>query len=74
MPYKLMITNQYIVWRGEPLEVDFYAFWRVRLVLHVTAKGIYIPGFCTLTYIYITYNQFNSFLYISYHFISLAYF
>jgi hypothetical protein len=44
------------VWRGEPLEVNFYAFWRVRLVLHVTAKGIYIPGFCTYTfhtYIYI---------------------
>jgi hypothetical protein len=39
-----------VLWRGEPLEVDFYAFWRVRLVLHVTAKGIYILGFCTLTF------------------------
>jgi hypothetical protein len=48
------------LWRGEPPEVDFYAFWRVRLVLHVTAKGIYIPGFCTLTFT----QQFNSFLYI----------
>jgi hypothetical protein len=39
-----------ILWRGEPPEVDFYAFWRVQLALHVTAKGIYILGFCTLTY------------------------
>jgi hypothetical protein len=29
-----------LLWRGEPLEVDFYAFWRVRLALHVTTKGI----------------------------------
>jgi len=36
-----------LVWRGEPPKVDFYAFWRVRLALHVTVKGIYIPGFCT---------------------------
>jgi hypothetical protein len=42
-----------ILWRGEPPEVDFYAFWRVRLALHVTAKGIYIPGFCTSTFIHI---------------------
>jgi len=28
-----------VVWRGEPPEVNFYAFWRVRLALHVTAKG-----------------------------------
>ena len=49
------------MWRGEPLEVDFYAFWRVRLALHVTAKGIYILGFCILTYTHI-YN--NLFLYI----------
>jgi hypothetical protein len=38
------------MWRGEPPEVDFYAFWRVWLALHVTAKGIYIPGFCTSTF------------------------
>jgi hypothetical protein len=55
-----------LMWRGEPPEVDFYAFWRVRLALHVTAKGIYILGFCTSTF-----TQLTSFLYIiiitSYH-------
>jgi hypothetical protein len=40
-----------LLWRGEPPEVDFYAFWRVRLALHVIAKGIYIPGFCISTFI-----------------------
>jgi hypothetical protein len=51
---RIMLLKAYklrqVLWRGEPLEVDFYAFWRVRLVLHVTAKGIYILGFCTLTF------------------------
>jgi hypothetical protein len=48
-----------ILWRGELLEVDFYAFWRVRLILHVTAKGIYIPGFCisTFTHIHLIHNN-----------------
>ena len=38
------------MWRGAKETTTFYAFWRVRLALHVTAKGIYIPGFCTLTF------------------------
>jgi hypothetical protein len=41
------------LWRGAKETTTFYRFWRVRLVLHVTAKGIYIPGFCTSTYIHI---------------------
>jgi hypothetical protein len=40
------------MWRGAKETATFYRFWRVRLALHVTAKGIYIPGFCTLTFIY----------------------
>jgi hypothetical protein len=42
-----------VMWRGAKETATFYRFWRVRLALHVTAKGIYIPGFCTSTYIYI---------------------
>jgi hypothetical protein len=41
-----------VVWRGAKETATFYRFWRVRLALHVTAKGIYIPGFCTLTFIH----------------------
>jgi hypothetical protein len=47
-----------ILWRGAKETTTFYRFWRVRLALHVTAKGIYIPGFCISTYI-----QFISYIY-----------
>jgi hypothetical protein len=46
------------LWRGAKETATFYRFWRVRLALHVTAKGIYIPGFCTSTFI----HTFNSFI------------
>ena len=49
--FSLLILK--LVWRGAKETATFYRFWRVRLALHVTAKGIYIPGFCTSTYTYI---------------------
>jgi hypothetical protein len=41
-----------LVWRGAKETATFYRFWRVRLALHVTAKGIYILGFCISTFIH----------------------
>ena len=52
-----------VLWRGAKETATFYRFWRVRLALHVTAKGIYIPGFCTSTFIY-TFIHIYTFIYI----------
>jgi hypothetical protein len=56
--------NSCLLWRGAKETATFYRFWRVRLALHVTAKGIYIPGFCTLTFIYIYFHFIHSFIFI----------
>ena len=78
-----MLRLKCVLWRGAKETATFYRFQRVRLALHVTAKGIYILGFCTLTFIYTYIHTYihsfihshnNLFLYISYHFILLAYF
>jgi hypothetical protein len=54
-----------LLWRGAKETATFYRFWRVRLALHVTAKGIYIPGFCISTYIhFIHFIQFNSYIHL----------
>jgi hypothetical protein len=55
-----------VLWRGAKETATFYRFWRVRLALHVTAKGIYIPGFCTSTFIY-TFIHFLIYIYIYIH-------
>jgi hypothetical protein len=59
-----------LVWRGAKETATFYRFWRVRLALHVTAKGIYIPVFCTSTFIHTfihIYIHFNLYIHTTIH-------